>query len=51
MRKFKRVLSFRMMRGKSYFYYTSGSAKRITRGVVRELEKVFIQKKTNEEFD
>jgi hypothetical protein len=39
------------MRSKGYLYFKTGSNKRLTRAVVRGLEKVFIPKKTNEEFD
>jgi hypothetical protein len=51
MRPFKRVLAFRLMKAKGFIHYVSGSDKRRTREIVRELNKVFIQKKTNNEFD
>lgn len=51
MKTFKRVLAFRLMKSKGFMSYYSGSDKRRTREIIRELNKVFIQKKTNEEFD
>ena len=51
MKKYKRVLSFRIFKSSGFFRYYSGSDKRKTRAIVSELSKVFIQKKTNEEFD
>jgi len=51
MKPYKRVLSFRMLKSSGFFRYYSGSDKRKTRAIVSELNKVFIQKKVNEECD
>lgn len=51
MKTFKRVRSFRYMKGKGYFHFTSGAEKRRMRFVIFDLEKVFIPKKVNEECD
>lgn len=48
---FKRVKSFRYMKGKGYFFFASGGEKRRMRQVIKELESVFIQQKTNNEYD
>jgi hypothetical protein len=39
------------MKSKGYLYFKTGSNKRLTRAVVGGLNKIFIQKKTNDEFD
>jgi hypothetical protein len=51
MSPYKRVLSFRLLKSSGFFQYYSGSDKRKTRAIVSELNRVFIPKKVNEEFD
>ena len=51
MKKYKRVLSFRLRKGSGFFYFITPKDKHVVRKIISELNKVFIQKKVNDEFD
>jgi hypothetical protein len=45
------VLSFTLRKGTGYFYFRTPKEKHVVRKIVRDLNRVFIPKKVNEEFD
>ena len=45
------VLSFTLRKGNGSFHFYTPKDKHLVRKIVRDLNRVFIQKKVNEEFD
>jgi hypothetical protein len=45
------VLSFTLLKGNGFFHFYTPKEKHVVRKIVRDLNRVFIPKKVNEEFD